>query len=80
MTQRLSVLFFLGCFTGSAFGQPAQSTLEKIRATHTITMGYCAASLPFSYVGDEKKPVGYVVELCMRVAAGIQQQLGLNEL
>jgi glutamate/aspartate transport system substrate-binding protein len=80
MTERLSVLFFLGCLTGSVFGQPVQSTLEKIRATNTITMGYREASLPFSYVGDEKTPVGYVVDLCMRVAAGIQQQLGLNEL
>ena len=80
MTQWLSVLFFLGCLTSSAFGQPVQGTLEKIKSAKTITMGYREASLPFSYVGDENKPVGYTVDLCMRVAAGIQQQLGLNEL
>jgi ABC-type amino acid transport substrate-binding protein len=43
-------------------------------------MGYREASLPFSYVSNEKKPVGYVVDLCARVAAGIQQQLGLDNL
>jgi glutamate/aspartate transport system substrate-binding protein len=80
MTQWLSVLFFLGCLTSSAFGQPVQSTLEKIKAAKTITMGYREASLPFSYVSNEKKPVGYVIDLCARVAAGIQQQLGLDHL
>jgi glutamate/aspartate transport system substrate-binding protein len=80
MTTWLSVLFFLGCLTGSAFGQPVQGTLEKITSAKTITMGYREASPPFSYVGSDQKPVGYAVDLCTRVAAGIQQQLGLNDL
>jgi glutamate/aspartate transport system substrate-binding protein len=80
MTPWLGVLFFVGCLSISAFGQPVQGTLEKIKSTNTITMGYREASLPFSYVGDEKKPVGYTVDLCTRVAADIQQQLSLNDL
>ena len=80
MTQWLSVLFFLGCLTSSAFGQPVQSTLEKIKSAKTITMGYREASFPFSFVGDDKKPAGYSVDLCVRVATGIQQQIGLNDL
>jgi hypothetical protein len=39
MMQCLSVLFFLGCLMSSAFGQPVRSTLERIKATNTITMG-----------------------------------------
>jgi glutamate/aspartate transport system substrate-binding protein len=31
-------------------------------------------------VGIWKKPVGYVIDLCARVAAGIQQQFGLDNL
>jgi glutamate/aspartate transport system substrate-binding protein len=80
MARWLSVLFFLGCLTSPAFGQPVQGTLEKIKSAKVITMGYREASLPFSYVGDDKKPVGYAIDLCTRVAAGIQQQLGLNDL
>jgi glutamate/aspartate transport system substrate-binding protein len=80
MTRWLSALFFLGCLTCLAFGQPVQSTLEKIKSAKTITMGYCEASLPFSFVSNEKKPVGYVIDLCARVAAGIQQQFGLDNL
>jgi glutamate/aspartate transport system substrate-binding protein len=80
MTPWLGVLFFVGCLSISAFGQPVHGTLEKIKSTNTITMGYRETSLPFSYVGDEKKPVGYTVDLCTRVAADIQQQLSLNDL
>jgi glutamate/aspartate transport system substrate-binding protein len=69
MTQWLNVLFFLGCLTSSVFGQPVQSTLEKIKSAKTITTGYREASLPFSYISNEKKPVGYVIDLCARVAA-----------
>jgi ABC-type amino acid transport substrate-binding protein len=80
MTYWLGVLFFLGCLTSSAFGQPVQGTLEKIKSAKSMTMGYREASLPFSYVGDEKRPMGYTIDLCTRIAAGIQQQLGLNDL
>ena len=79
IAQWLSVLFFLGCLTSSAFGQPVQGTLEKIKSAKAITMGYREASLAFSYVGDDKKPVGYAIDLCTHIAAGIQQQLGLND-
>jgi glutamate/aspartate transport system substrate-binding protein len=80
MTRCLGMLFFVGCLTSSTFGQPVHSTLEKIKSTKTIIMGYREASLPFSYVSDDQTPVGYVVDLCARVASGIQQQLGLNDL
>jgi glutamate/aspartate transport system substrate-binding protein len=80
MTPWLGVLLFVGCLSISAFGQPVQGTLEKIKSTHTITMGYRETSLPFSYVGDDQNPVGYTVDLCTRVAADIQQQLSLNDL
>jgi ABC-type amino acid transport substrate-binding protein len=80
MMQWLIVLFSLGCLTSPAFGQPVQGTLDKVKSVKAITMGYREASLPFSYVGEDKKPVGYAIDLCTRVAAGIQQQLGLNDL
>jgi glutamate/aspartate transport system substrate-binding protein len=80
MVQWLSVLVFLSCLASLAFGEPGQGTLEKIKSAKVITMGYREAARPFSYVGDDKKPVGYSVDLCTRVAAGIQQQLALNDL
>jgi ABC-type amino acid transport substrate-binding protein len=54
--------------------------LEKIKATKTISLGYRESSFPFSHIGEDKKPSGYSVDLCTRIATGVQQQLGLADL
>jgi len=58
----------------------AAGTLDKIKASRTISLGYREASIPFSYTGDDNQPWGYSVDLCTRVAAAIVKQLGLEEL
>jgi len=64
-----------------AAGAWAQAgTLDKIKKSGMIVMGHREASIPFSYIGDNRQPVGYSVELCQRVAASLKQQLGLAEL
>ncbi|MBK6632187.1 MAG: amino acid ABC transporter substrate-binding protein [Betaproteobacteria bacterium] len=55
-------------------------TLDKIKKTGTIAMGHREASIPFSYIGDNRQPAGYSVELCQRVAESVKRQLGLAEL
>ena len=60
--------------------QDLQGTLKKIRDSGTITIGYREQSLPFSFRGDDGKPTGYSVDLCQRIATGIQQQLKLPKL
>src|SRR5882757_7676612 len=57
-----------------------QGVLKKIKAAKTIALGYSESAVPFSFVGDDNRPQGYSVDLCKRIAEGIQQQLGLDEL
>src|SRR5262245_12733555 len=65
---------------GLAPAQELQGTLAKIKASGTITIGFREQSLPFSFLGSDGKPAGYSVDLCQRIAAGIQQQLALPKL
>ncbi len=65
---------------GPAFGQELQGTLKKISDSKTLVIGYRETAVPFSFLSPEKQPVGYTVDLCRRVAVGIQQQLKLSEL
>jgi len=58
----------------------AADTLARIKATGQIRMGYFETSAPFSSTGPDKSPEGYSVDLCQRIAAGIQRQLGLAQL
>ncbi len=54
-------------------------TLERIKSTKTFTIGYRKDAVPFSFELDGKI-VGYSVDLCQRIAAGLQQQLKLDKL
>jgi len=59
----------------------AQSpTLNRIKATGTITFGYRDNAVPFSYKDRDGRIKGYSVELCTRVAGAIQKELAMTEL
>ena len=62
---------------------PAQTldgTLKKIKDSGTLTLGYRESSPPFAFLGPDKRPVGYSIDLCLHVAGAIQSRLGLNHL
>jgi glutamate/aspartate transport system substrate-binding protein len=80
MLRLVNILFVAVLLTSPVYGQHQQSTLDKIKATKTINLGYRESSFPFSSLGEDKKPAGYSVDLCTRIATGIQQQLGLADL
>lgn len=56
------------------------STLQRIRDSRTVTIGYRTDALPFSYADAAKQPAGYSVELCKRVAASIGRQIKVQPL
>jgi len=50
-------------------------TLDKIRKSGVITLGYIDGAAPFSYTDGNNEAQGYSVELCRSVADGIAAQL-----
>jgi ABC-type amino acid transport substrate-binding protein len=79
--MQLKALFCLalaGLFATSAWGQSA--TLDRIRSTGIIHMGYVAGSAPFSSRDASGQPQGYSVALCNEIASGIRSQLKLPQL
>lgn len=56
------------------------SSLVQIKATKTITLGYRESSVPFSYLDNDQKPVGFSLDLCANVVGAIQKKLGLASL
>jgi ABC-type amino acid transport substrate-binding protein len=55
-------------------------TLSKIRETQSITIAHREASVPFSYLDDNKKAVGYAVDLCLKIADAVKRELKLSKL
>ncbi len=55
-------------------------TLAKIRDTGAVTIAYREASIPFSYLDQNKRPVGYAMDLCMRVVDSLRRDLKMPSL
>lgn len=53
----------------------AAQTLDKVRKTGVLTLGYIDGAAPFSFVDGNGEPQGYSVELCRAVADGVAAQL-----
>lgn len=60
--------------------QETRSTLDRIKDTGVISLGFRESSIPFSFLDKDRKPAGYSVDLCARVATSVQQRLGLRDL
>jgi glutamate/aspartate transport system substrate-binding protein len=78
----LALVLALTLSAGAAAAAPVTEgpTLARIRETGVVVMGYRPASLPFSYLDAQRKPVGYTVELCERVIAALRTRLDLPDL
>jgi ABC-type amino acid transport substrate-binding protein len=59
---------------------PSNSRLKTITSTKVIKIAYRADARPFSFVNDNKQPVGYTIDLCKLVAASIERQLAAGAL
>lgn len=54
--------------------------LDRIKATKTLTITFSPNSFPISFKDEEGNANGYSVDLCRRIAAALQLQLGLDKL
>jgi ABC-type amino acid transport substrate-binding protein len=57
-----------------------RNTLDAIRSSRVIKLGYRESAVPFSFVGIDGKPGGYSVDLCNAVVEGLANSLGPGEL
>ena len=62
-----------------AFAQ-VPPTLDRAKASGTFTVAYREASIPFSYLGGEAKPVGFGWEICGKVVEQVKKVTGRADL
>ena len=51
------------------------STLEQIKKSETIRIGYREANPPMSFLNNDKQPVGYSIELCLQIVNEVKSLL-----
>ncbi|MBI3451415.1 MAG: amino acid ABC transporter substrate-binding protein [Rhodospirillales bacterium] len=58
-----------------ASAQEDSFVLKRIKERSAINIGHREASIPFSYIGSEGKPIGYSIDLCMKIVDRIKETL-----
>ncbi len=76
MGVAFSVLFL----AGQAEAQELTGTLKKIKETGIINIGYRDSSIPFSYLDDNQKPIGFAIDICLKIVEAVKRELKLDKL
>ncbi|WP_407148524.1 amino acid ABC transporter substrate-binding protein [Bradyrhizobium sp. ORS 86] len=65
---------------GQAQAEELTGTLKNIKETGAITLGYRDSSIPFSYLDDNQKPIGYAMDICYKIVDAVKKELKLDKL
>ena len=77
---RFALLFAALAVTEASFAQELTGVQKRVKDSGEITLGYRESSVPFSYLDDKQQPVGYSVDLCLRVVDAVKNELKLPAL
>lgn len=53
--------------------------MKRIAETKTVTIGHRDASVPLSFIGQDGKPQGYSVDICLKIAEAAKEELKLDK-
>jgi glutamate/aspartate transport system substrate-binding protein len=65
---------------GQVHAEELTGTLKNIKETGAITLGFRDSSIPFSYLDDNQKPVGFAMDICYRIVDAVKKELKLDKL
>lgn len=75
-----AAVLMLSAVSAPALAQNSDAVLDRIKSKGVITLGYRETSIPFSYLNEERKPIGYAIDLCHQVVEGVRQRLQMPAL
>lgn len=80
LSKLIAVMIGAGLVASVAQAQDLTGTLKKIKDTGAITVGHRESSVPFSYLDDKQQPIGYAMDLCMKIVDAVKTELKLPNL
>lgn len=58
----------------------AETVLERVAAGGKLIVAHRESSIPFSYLDQDKKPVGYALDLCLKIADAVRKKTGARNM
>jgi ABC-type amino acid transport substrate-binding protein len=75
-----TLLIAFGAISMPAIGQNASNlkgpVIDRVKSGGAIVIAHRESSVPFSYLDGNKKPVGYALDLCIKLAEAVRAKLG----
>src|ERR1700737_5360440 len=65
---------------GQANAGGLTGTLKNIKETGAITLGDRESSIPFSYLDDSQRPIGFAIDICYKIVDAVKRELNLDKL
>jgi ABC-type amino acid transport substrate-binding protein len=74
-----SVVFGLFASQSTAWAQSGP-VIDRLKSGGKLVLAHREASVPFSYYDADKKPIGYAVDLCVKLAEAVRKKLSLSNM
>jgi len=74
----LTAILLLVFFVNPLAAQELTGTLQQIKESGKIRIGYREAEPPMSFKGEDGKPAGYTIDICKYVVAGVKDKAGAD--
>jgi glutamate/aspartate transport system substrate-binding protein len=76
----LAVAVAFGAVAATGASAQESGVLKKIKDNGAITLGFRDSSIPFSYLDQNQKPVGYAMDICLKIVDAVKAELKLDKL
>jgi len=74
----LAAILLVAFLTNPLAAQELTGTLQQVKKTGTIKIGYRQDQPPMSFLDKDGKPVGYSIDLCNLIVAEVENKIGGN--
>ena len=78
-TLRIAAALFLAGSSAAAMAQ-SSGTIQKLKETGEIVLGHRESAIPFSYIDQNQKPVGFSLDICHKIVEQLKSKLDLPNL
>lgn len=78
MRNILAAILLVVFFVNPLAAQELTGTLQQIKKSGKIRIGYREAEPPMSFNGKDGKPTGYTIDICGYVVTGVKDKIGAD--
>lgn len=78
MRTILTAILLVAFFVNPLAAQELTGTLQQIKESGKIRIGYREAEPPMSFKGKDGKPAGYTIDICKQIVTGVKDKIGTD--